>query len=1142
MLFITLVCVVLPAFAQGDRGAITGQITDATGAVVPNVAVTVTNLETNVVLKAVSTSSGVYRIPYISPGRYKVSAGATGFKTAVMSPVVVATASVVTADLRLEIGGVSDTVTVSAEPSRLETSSSELGYTATSKDYHDWPINSNNDGQRQIQDFVFSSLPGTTGDSYSGSFNGGGTMSHEVYIEGISIGRMDIAGDTAEFEPSVDAISEFRLQTGGMSAAYGGGLTAVENFSVKSGTNRLHGTAYEYFTNTVLNANGYNNNAYGRPKAPFKQNNYGTAAGGPLFIPKVYDGRNRSFWFFSFEGTRRRTGSLSGFRSLPLPAFKKGDFSALPQAIYDPNSTAQLPGGAYTRTAFPGNIIPSSAISKVSQNILTMAPIPDPTLPGIYNNMPGINNSPIFNLKSFTGKFDQTINNKQKVSFYMSQNTRLRYNGGGKGYLPVPGSASGSFAQQEVVGTMVRLGHDYTIAPTLLNHLALGYNNLSNNNSSLSLNQGWPAKIGLTGVAQTTFPLLNFGGSAAQGGTLTALGRNNAGLEPNGSYILADDMTWIHGKHSIKWGVEARAYFYFEDRRGGTSGTFRFYSNQTANPAALATTGYSFASFLTGAVYSASANINGGNPHTRVNTPAFYVADDWKVNHRLTLNLGLRWDIVGATHETHGWSSALGPTTPNPGADGYPGALTFVSQLGRSAFQDNYYGEIGPRLGFAYAVNDKLVVRGGYGLNYTPPITNGWGPATTDGYGGTNTVAQQSVKPALYWDSGYPAWGHTLPVTDPTLNNGSGIAYIDKKSSAQPYAQNFTLGVQYLLNPATTIMANYVGNLGHRLMSTNLSNMNQLNPKYLSLGDKLLDDISMHPEIKLPYASFSGSVAQALLPFPQYSPGGVYSWAPHDGSSNYNAAQIVVTHKGKHGLTFLGSYAFQKTLSNSDGTVYSGNASQDVYNRRLEKSVAGFDHTNVLKMTWTYTLPFGKGQRFLDKGGILSQFVGGWNIAANQSYQTGNALAISSSISENGNYLFNGAVRPNVVAGQSLRVPKTGQLNIAASGPGITYINTAAFADPPSTANGVVSSLGNAPRNFGNLRGPSQPSENFSIYKRFALPGEGRFVEFRADAFNAFNRTGLGDPDTTIGDQYFGHIISVQQGPREIQLSLRVTF
>ena len=1139
-LLITLLCLAAPSFAQGDRGSITGIITDAAGAVVPNVQIIATQVDTNTAFKATSTSVGVYRIPYLPPGTYRVSAAMTGFKAAVVDSVVVAVASVVTADLKLELGSTSESVTVSADATQLESSSSELGYNVSAQDYHDWPVSSNDDGQRQIQSFIFNSLPGTSGDSYSGSINGSPTGTHEVYIEGISIGRADTAGDTAEFTPSVDAVSEFRLQTGGLNAAYGGGLTAVANFNIRSGTNQLHGTGYDYVMNNVLNANGFDNNARGQAKSPFKQNSFGGAVGGPLLIPKVYNGKDKSFWFFSYEGDRKRVGAVNGFRTLPTPAFKQGDLSAVPQAIFDPYSTALLADGSYSRVAFPGNKIPTAAISKVSQNILTKAPIPDPTLPGILRNALGITSQPIFNLDTFSGKFDQTITDKHKLSFYINSNERVRYNGGGKGYAPVPGSASGSFALQDVHGTMVRVGYDWTIAPNLLNHLGVGYNRLNNANNSLSLGQDWPSKIGLTGVAETTFPLITWTGTTAQGGALTALGRNNVGIEPNGSTILANDTTWIHGSHAIRWGLEIRKYFYNQDFRGRTSGTFTFGPAQTADPQRAGTTGYSFASFLLGATSSSALVIDKVNPQSRIWTPAFYVADDWKVTRRLTLNLGLRWDIVGGLYEVNNYASGFDPNTPNPGASGYHGALVFLSDQHRNSFQDTFYGELGPRLGFAYAVNDRWVVRGGYGLNYTPPIANSYGLASIDGYSGSNNFTKSNRDPNFYWDNGYPAYNHTLPNKDPALNNGSSINYNPRNSARQPYAQNYTVGVQYAIRSDTTITANYVGNRGYRLNSGNFANANQLDPKYLSMGDTLLDDISQHPEIKMPYASFSGSVAQALLPYPQYGGGGVSYQFPHFGSSNYNALQVVASHRVTKGLGFLISYAFQKTLTNTDSaSIYYGGTSQDVYNRRLEKSVASFDHTQQLKLTWILELPFGKGRAFLNRGGILNQVLGGWSLTANQQYLSGNPLSIGTSIDTSG-YLFNGGIRGDVLTGQPLKVSSSGHLDIATQ-TGLQYLNPNAFGAPPTTANGVVLRLGNSPRYFGNLRGPYLPSESLGIYKRFPFR-EGKYVELRSDMFNVLNRAGHGDPITTVGDPQFGQIIDVQQGPREIQVALRITF
>ncbi|MBZ5590839.1 MAG: TonB-dependent receptor [Acidobacteriia bacterium] len=1153
-------------FAQGERGSITGLITDPSGAAIPNVEVIAKNVGTGIESKARTTEAGVYRIPYVDPGAYRVSASLTGFKTAVVEPVQVSVASVVTANMALEVGDVTQSVEVSAQSTQLETSSSELGYSVSEADYHAWPIDSNDDGQRQIQSFIFNSLPGTNGCSFQGTINGGGEFSHEVLIEGMSIGRADLAGDTAEYTPSVDAISEFTLQTGAVSAQYGGGLTAVANFNIKSGTNQFHGTAYDYFLNDALNANSFDNNAFGSPKSPFKQNSFGADFGGPILFPKLYNGKNKTFFFFSYEGDRKINDSAGALRTLPTAAFKQGDFSQLfnPDftgrsesgttvgndpagnpvvfgAIYDPHSTTQLSDGSFVRTPFPGNIIPASDISKVSANIIKLAPFPDALLPTLFRNYPGIGTCcPFFHLNTFGGKLDHVINDKHRLAVFINSSERLRYNGSNRSYLPVPGTASSPYATQDVHGTLIRATEDWVIGPHWLNHVGFGYNRLNNSNVSLSYGQDWPSKLGLTGVAETTFPAITWAGTNYQGGTLNFLGRSNAGIEPNGSYIVQNDTTWMHGSHNIRFGLEIKEYYYDQDFRGGTSGGFRFTSDQTADPSNRTSTGYAFASFLLGAPASTSLNITQVNPQSHIWNPAFYVADDWKVSRRLTVNLGLRWEIVGGLHEAKDRSSTLDPFLANPGADGFPGALVFLSQLHRSSFQDTNWKELGPRFGFAYQINSKMVLRGGYGLMYSPPIANQFGYATIDGYNGSHNFSTSKRDPVMYWDNGYPAYNFTLPFIDPTLDNGQGINYIPRNSNRQPYSQNYTLGIQFLLPRNTTLQTSYVGNQGRRLGASGLNNLNQLNPKYLSLGDALLDDVSDHPEIKLPYPSFSGQVAQALLPFPQYAPGGVFALFPYFGTSHYDSAQVVLTHRLSKGLGFLVSYAFQKTLTDTDSQLYGyTNGSQDVNNRKLEKAVASFDHPQQLKLTWIYELPFGKGRQFLNRGGVANQVLGGWTVTGIQNYQSGNALSIDSGIDTSG-FLFNGNVRGDVLSGVPLKVSSHGPFDYA-GGTGQAYLNPAAFALPPTTANGTVLRLGTAPRYFGNLRGPRNPSENFGIFKRFSFR-EGTFLEFRCDLFNAFNRAGRGDPDTNLSDSTFGQILDVGSGPREVQLALRLTF
>jgi len=1157
-------------FAQGERGAITGLITDPSGAAIPNVEVVAKDLANGAEFKGTTTAAGLYRIPYMPPSSYQVTATAAGFKKAVVEPVLVSVASVVTANIAMQVGDVSQSLTVNAEATHLDTSTSQVGYSVTPEEFHQWPIDSSDCGQRQIQAFIFNSLPGAIGCSFQGSINGGPSFSHEVLIEGMTIGRADIAGDTAEYTPSVDAISDFTLQTGALSAQYGGGLTAVANFNIKSGTNQYHGTGYEYNFNPVFNANSFDNNAFGIPKSanPFKQNNFGTDFGGPVFFPKLYNGKNKTFIFVSYEGTRNTNEPIEGLKTLPTSDFKSGDFSSLlnpaftgnpssgtvigtnaagnPVAfgtIYDPRSTTQVANG-FVRTPFPGNIIPPSQISKVSAAILAQAPIPNPVFDTFFRNEPKTDSLPIFTLDTYGGKLDHQINDKHRVALFINSNQRNRYNGAGNAYFPIPGSASGPFAYQQIHGIMVRATEDWTISPHWLNHFGFGYNRFLNSNNSLSEGQNWPSKIGLTGVAETTFPQIDFAGPTVQGGSILPLGRSNAGNEPNGSYIAQNDTTWIHGTHNFRFGTEIRKYFYNQDPIGNTTGTFTFRANQTGDPSNLQSTGFAFASFLLGAPAATSQNISPVLPQSRWWTPAFYVTDDWKVNRRLTVNLGLRWDIIGGLYEIDHRSSGFDPTMPNPGADGYPGSLVFLSQLHRNSFQDTYWKEFGPRVGFAYQIKSWMVLRGGYGINYSPPISNGFGLANIDGYNGANNFQTSLLKPVFYWDNGYPAYTHTLPVLDPTLDNGNGISYIARNSNRQPYAQNYTLGFQFLLPKNTTLMANYVGNKGTRLNAQPFNNLNQLNPKYLALGDELLNNCAATgpcaPGVPLPYAGFTGTVAQALLPYPQYAGGGVTSYFPYWGTSHYDSGQLLLTHRTGKGLSFLVAYAFQKTLTDTDHALAYYGYSQDVYNRKLQKSVASFDRPQVLKLTWIYELPFGKGRQFLNRGGVVNQVLGGWTATAIQIYQSGDPLLIESGYGGGAGYWFNGDIRGDVLSGVALRVPSTGPIDIA-GGTGIAYLNPAAFAEPPTTPGGVVLRPGTAPHYMGNLRGPRNPTENFGFFKNFPFR-EGMYIQLRADLLNAFNRSGLTDPDTNLSDSTFGRILDVGEGPRKIQVAGRFTF
>jgi hypothetical protein len=1157
-------------WAQGERGAFNGIITDSSGSVVPGTTVRATEVTTNVETVTTTTDAGVYRLPYMPSGTYRISASKPGFQTSVRENVVLHVAQTLTVDFTLQVGALNEQVTVSSEAPLLESSTAEIGRYVSKKEFDTWPILVS-DGQRQIQEFIFDSLPGAVGNTFQGSINGGQFYSHEILIEGIALGRFDLqGGSNNEFSPSADAVSEFKLQTGAMGAQYNGGQTSVANFAIRSGTNQIHGTAFTYVQNDALNANSFSNNATGRRRPPYKLFNFGYGVGGPVYIPKIYDGRNKSFWFTNFEKNRVRNFNSTGFITLPIPAFKQGDFSRLfdPKftgqplsgsvigtdalgrsirygQIYDPLSTQSV-NGAIVRDPFPGNIIPQSRWDPVSKNILQLAPITDPILDRMLLNYPSISTCcPIFDEHIIGVKGDQILTSKHRLAAYFNYTFRQRNNSPNGRWGVPPGTPTDVYQLQYTPGRMVRIAEDWTVTPAILNHAAIGYNRFGNLNQSVYVDQGWPAKIGLQNVAQTTFPALTFGGPSYLGGGIGAggrLGSTNAGGSYNGSTIGQDDLTIIRGAHNFKAGFELRRYYYNTRGKSG-SGTFAFNPIQTQLPGYADSTGHAFASFLLGAVQSTSRGIVAANFGHRVSEPAFYFMDDWKVNKKLTLNLGLRWEIIGGLYEVAGRMSNLDPFAPNPGAGGRPGALVFADQLGKKGFQNTYYRQIDPRFGFAYALHEKAVIRGGYAITNTPPISNGFGFPGTLGYNGSislnssNTPLKFPQDPVMFLSQRYPDFAGTLPNHSPTLANGLGTTYIRPDGSRVPYVQNFNLGVQYQLPASTVLEVSYIGTKGTRLEAPGLDDLNQVRAAALALGDALLDPLSAHPGlVPLPYAGFSGTVAQALRPFPQFQGISQGQW-PDFGTSFYSSLQIQATRHFTKGLALLAAYTWSKAIGLVDNAGPDGaQASQDVYNRRLERSVESFNVPQYLKLSWVYELPIGPGKK-LNISGVAGRLVGGWTLTGIQSYRSGDALQITTS-GLRSDTMFNGAFRPDLIPGVPVVTDRGGPV---AFGTGTQYLNPAAFAQLPKTANNVPLRLGTAPRYLPNVRGPALYSESFGIMKRFAFT-ETRSIEVRGDFSNAFNRAGRGDPVTDVTSPLFGKITGAAYGPRNIQLEARINF
>ena len=1187
--------------AQGALGSLTGSIYDTSSAVVPQADITITNVDTGVKWTVKGSSAGYYRVP-VPPGKYSVEARKEGFKAAVATDVVVPVAQVVTIDLTLQVGAATQSVTVTTEAPLLTTSTAEVGAAVTPQEFQTLPVIIS-DGGRQLDTFVWETLPGTTPDWANGaSINGGQDSSHAYLIDGVTLGRYDSNNGLGEFQPGTDAIGEFKVQMANYSAEYGETGGGLVNFSIKSGTNTLHGGVSEFVTNPLFNANGLTNNAFGTAKATLKENNFSGNIGGPIR-------KNKTFFFFNYEGDRKHQFSFTGLTTVPTPAMILGDFNAWlgagnkvvgqdalgrdvqKWAIYDPTSTRVVPAGAtdtvtglvnasgadaVIRDPFPNNQIPSGMFSSATSTLLSY--FPTPAYDTLTLNLPHYGGTccPILNRDAYTGKIDQVIGVKQKLSgsFTLAERHRSMRNSQYSVWAPWPSEPLSTAKIQDTGGPQLRIMHSWTINDHSVNVLSLAYNRFLTHNGQTT-DAKYTSALGIPGIPNLCFPPMTFyennGAKFLRGGTShqadNTLGVGCEVRDPMESYIYQDTFTTTYSKHSLKFGAQYIHYRSNNYEPGNVSGQFTFNNLETSLPGFVTSTGHPFASFLLGAANAGSRSIYYAEPGYRAGVISFFAQDDWRASSKLTLNLGIRWEIPTPKKEAFNRMSQFDPTAPDATSDGgsIPGAIVWLGScptcLHRTSFQDWYYKNLAPRIGLAYQINKNMVFRGGYGITYQPPIENGWGPMQFMGFNTTLTQHRQggavnAVNPVLYLSNfkggpapgqvGLPAFTGTLPNTDPTSMNGNGPDYFPSDSLRMPSIQNWSAGFQYQLPHEVLVEANYVGSKGTRLLNKNFgAYYNQPPGKYMAMGDLLGDsfgdDLSgglLQPYgiSQLPYPTFesdnySDSVAAGLAPFPQFS--GLINDAAAIGSSTYNSMQLTVRKNSTHGLTFIAAYTLSKNLSDSDSAMYNPTYIQDFYNRRLEKGLTSFDYPQIVKLTWIYALPFGKGQKFLSSPGKINRIVSGWQFTAIQRYGSGDPLAIGSSLST----YFTQSVRADVIHGVSPTVPLKG-LDVVNGTP---YLNNDAFSDPPSSPNGYALRPGNASVYLPSLRGPAHQAEDFGLIKDTPLTERVK-LELRADFQNVFNRTGRGDPDTSYNDGSFGMIFGPMNGPRTIQMGMHLTF
>ena len=1128
-LFLILACAFLLS-AQVNTGSINGTITDPNGAAVPGARIIARQETTGQNYETVSSDAGLYVLPSLAVGPYTLSVEKAGFKKLTRAGLEVRIAARLTLDLALEIGDVQQTIEVTAEAPLLESTTSERGQNFSPQFMNNLPLFTG--GIRNPQAFV-TYMPGVNAGAGEQSIAGSGGRGKEVLIDGASLTIPESGGVVFNF-PSAEIFGEFKLLNGTYSSEYGRFGGGVEIYVTKSGTNNIHGTFFHNMRRDVWNANAWARNASGQPRAKERFNETGGALGGPTYIPKLYDGRDKTFWFFTYTKDLRPATISFPVLTVPSALMKQGNFTELgSQLIYDPATTS-----GNTRQPFPGNIIPQNRFSTVARNLVPL--IPDPNVASLAANYNFVNES-VLDRYIWSLKLDHAITATNRVSFWMSREDNTT---GATVDFPGPiGTGLGDSFQRPY---NYRINHDWSLKPNVLMHTTVGIS-ATRQGWNNPAQQGWASRLGIPGVAPEAdaMPRIRFRGPANLSPYGVQDGKVADGGQDNDTAMVTQGFSWVKNKHEFKFGWDLRFLKTVGFDYAGGNGLYHFNRLQTGVPNSTSGSGHEFASLLLGAVDEAESTVLPVLfPTIHYRYTSGYFQDNWKVTRRLTLNLGLRYEVPINWHASNGDYSSISLTAPNPGAGNRPGALLFAGtgagRIGQKYFWDTDYSNIGPRAGFALQATSKTVIRGGFGIYYQT-LGNG-GCGCREGFANSNAVAPQGFNPAFNWDNGIPVTGgyRPPPVLDPTWGNFKNVDYMGPTFGQAPRVYTWSFNIQHEVKSLLFDVA-YVGNRGRKLNST--INLNQLPVEMLSLGSLLTQPINstaaQEAGFTAPFEGFgNGTVAQALRPYPQFFT--VNSRNAGVGRTWYDSLQAKIERRFST-FQLMASYTFSKSLGLAHfRQIFSQGAQvapQDSYNVADSKSYLPFDQTHVLNILSTYELPFGRGKKFLGSAHrAVDILVGGWTLSGAQRYYSGNVVQAVTP----GNPLGSTIFASNTKAMRNSAAIRTGidRGSLDPNDPGARWFNAAAFGVAPAF------SLGNAAFYYGEFRQPPIFIENFSIAKRTTLwenESNPVVLTYRADAFNLFNRTNFG-VNGTINNAAFGRATGPQQGARLITMGLRLEF
>ncbi len=1227
-------------WAQSDRGIITGTVTDQSGAVMAGVPVTATNTLTGVATKTTSGPGGAYTIPLLRVGTYDVVAESKGFKRYVQSALVLEVGQTIALDIHMQLGAVTETVQVTAQP-LLDKDSSTKDTVVSAVDVEDLPIVS----QSEIRNpgFYINLAPGvvsrgTVTATASGSgrqldttVNGSPSGSTEFFLDGMQIGQGGMmTGQFGDLPFPPDSVGEFRVMTLLPTAEFGQTALGVVSFALKSGTNKIHGEGYEYVRNNALDSRGFF-----APTTPVnKQNEYGGNAGGPVYIPHIYDGRDKTFFFGWYHGFKLRNEPSNSLDTVPTAAMRSGNLSNLginqiadcgsgksacldalgrvmySNEAYDPATTRAVAAGAADpetglinssgatailrdgfgynpMTGFPtasANIIPTNRQDPLSVKMFSYFPNPDnpPTEFGYVNDWLASYRS-LTNIGEWGSKIDHSISQNDRITGeFVWQNT---YNPTGSKWPGAITNGGTAYANQDIA----RFGQDLIIRPNLVNHWAIGFNR-NRTTDYPGAGTGWPATLGYNGVPQTgvgsVFPELSIGDL----GNLYAT--QGEGYGATNVFNGIENLEWIKGKHSIKMGASYNkfqvnawsasyqsSFMTFDEGTTSLPGPAAWYNDSCAVGAPC--TGMGEAGYLLGDVSTATAGLVGATSADRYVYWGWYVQDDFKFSPKLTINMGLRYDIFKPDVDAHNVLSWVSPFVENTQYD-VKGAMVFASNSQRSPVSPSY-GDLGPRFGLAYALNNKTVIRSGYGLIYTAGgierALSGTSGSGRLGWNASDALPENVVSgfsgltPVYQVQNGFPSSMFPKP---PFINQsyevGQGPFFEGFPGDNKvPSIQNWTFDVQREIPGNILLDVAYVGTKGTHLPSR-LMNSNVMPTKYTNsflyeqsgptpsnpsapyvpgnyifsaIGNPSVQELPVVQAMPVdpttgnhsPFPGFekvwggSATLGQALRPFPQYTTdtteglSQMRDFGESVGNSSYNALQVQARKHYSQGLTFLVSYTWEKTLTDA-GSLFNefSGFTQDFYNAKAERALSINDYPQTVTISYEYELPFGPGKKFANVGGAAGKVIGGWEISGFQSYQSGPPSIIASGSNPLNPYSGPNSflTRPNIVPGvpkrsQAFREGKWNPNGTVVGGVDYGAVNNVSAWTDPSSNSLDPWTLGDAPATDGTVRGFGWLDEDISVLKRTKIT-ESVNIEFRADFLNIFNRTVFGFDQG--GDQY----------------------